>query len=338
MALVPRGRELSHFGDGVTIVREAGQKDLRGIVRLHGEAGELWGRLDPGWAPGPGQAERFERMVGPMIKAREVGVLVAEAGMGDGLGGFALGTVVNNNPFVVSRFGYISCLYVGQEYRGRGLGTALCEGWRHRLAAEGLAAAQTEVCLRDPAAQRFWRAQGFRSFLDHLWSPACTGRQVDLNSPWEVRGAGRGDSEAMLSLWQEMMDVHSALDERLRVGPGWKLEVAELLRRSMGGPHTRVIVADGPGGVIGFALGSIVEKAWGVKPSRDGHVAHLCVTAEYRRRGVGHQLFGWLRDWFQRREAASIHLYASPLNPVSHQFWRSLGFEGYAERLWCSLD
>jgi len=321
----------------VAVIRQADRDDVDGIVRLHSEASEFQGRLDLRLAPSPGDGERFGSVARSMIGAPGGVVLVAEAAGGGSLVGFAVAAEVENGPFVVSRFGYARCICSDESHREPGVAIALYEALRDRLASEGLRAAQTDVPLRDSAAQRFWKARGFRSFLDHFWRPTGTEVYGRHNSPWNVREARASDSEVVLSLWREMMDIHGALDERLRVVASWRSQVAEMLRRWMREPGSRVIVADGPAGVIGFAVGSIEDLVLGLKPSRHGHIAHLCVTAQCRRHGVGRQLFGWLRDWFQRRGVGSIHLYASHLNPVSQRFWRGLGFQDYMKRLWCTL-
>jgi GNAT superfamily N-acetyltransferase len=89
--------------------------------------------------------------------------------------------------------------------------------------------------------------------------------------------------------------------------------------------------------VIGFVVGSVVDVVLGLEPSVRGHVAHLCVTSEWRRRGVGRLLFSSLRDWFLRRGMPSIHAHVSHFSPVSQRFWRAMEFEEYVERLWCDL-
>ena len=100
---------------------------------------------------------------------------------------------------------------------------------------------------------------------------------------------------------------------------------------------SHLVVAEATEGVIGFALGGLVEASTGVRPSACGHIAHLCVNASWRRRGVGRRLWSSLRDWFCSRGVSSIHLYVSHFNPVSQQFWRNLGFEDCMSRLWCDL-
>jgi GNAT superfamily N-acetyltransferase len=322
----------------MAIIREAEREDLEEIVHLHGEASDLQGRLDARLAASPAEARRFPELLRSMIGASGSSIVVAEDRVGDGLDGYAMATTIDNSPFLIAEFAYVACLYVTQRYLGGGLGAALWSSLRDRLVVEGLGVAQTDVSVRDPKARRFWAERGFQSFLDHLWKETEPALPRARSCPWEIRQAEAGDRVAVLELWEEMMVIHSDLDDRLSVGPSWKSEITDLFRRWRTEPRRRVIVAEGPAGVMGFAVGSLAAVVLGLKPSTYGHIAHLCVAAEFRRHGVGRQLFSSLRDWFQVRGVGSIHLYASPLNPVSQQFWRSLGFEDYVERLWCDLS
>jgi ribosomal protein S18 acetylase RimI-like enzyme len=272
-----------------------------------------------------------------MLRARPRRVFVAEDRAGAGLSGYAMGTVAENEPFSVPRYGYVACLYVGRERRDGGMGDALLEAVQGRFKQEGLEATHVDVSCRDIAAQRFWQNRGFQRFLDHLWRPAdsavCGGEDLGF----VVRPAQSGDRGAVVLLWEEMMDIHAAIDSRLSIAPNWRAQMERSFRRWLGDRDNCLIVAEAADDVIGFALGGLARATLGLMPGTYGHIAHMCVSAQWRRRGVGRQLFASLRDWFVGRGVPSIHLYVSCLNPISQQFWRELGFEDYISRLWCDL-
>ena len=321
----------------MTPIRDAEWHDLGEILRLHRLARDAMGHLDPRLATGLHDSDRLRRGLQSMLRARPRAVFVAEDSAGAGLSGYAMGTVAENEPFSVPRYGYMACLYVGRERRDRGMGDALLEVVQGRFKQDGLEATHVDVSCRDMAAQRFWQNRGFRRFLDHLWRPAdsavCAGEDPDF----VVRPARSGDREAVVWLWKEMMDIHAAMDSRLSIAPGWRAQVEHSVRRWLRDHDSCLIVADAADLVVGFALGGLAESTIGLTPGSHGHIAHMCVSAKWRRRGVGRQLFASLRDWFVRRGVPSIHLYVSCLNPVSGQFWRGMGFEDYINRLWCDL-
>jgi len=320
----------------LAVVREAEWSDLDGLVQLHTLAGEDLGRLDHRLAPDPGHSGKLRRTLRSMLGGRSTSVLVMGAEDGR-LEGCTMGIVVNNEPFAVRDHGYLSCLYVGAGHRGSGVGRSLFLGVCDWLKREGVRVVHADASARDAASLRFWQARGFDHYLDHLRLDAATDLVVTDVPGVLVRQAQSGDSEAVIRLWKEMMDFHTPIDGRLSLGPTWRSDVSRATREWLGDGDTSLLVAEAGERVIGFVVGAVVDIVLGLKPSILGHVAHLCVTSEWRRRGVGRLLFSSLRSWFLRRGTLSIHAYVSHLSPVSEAFWRALGFEEYIERLWCDL-
>lgn len=318
-------------------IREAGQHDLAEIMRLHGQASEFYGRLDPRLAPGSEGTEKFRKALQPMLGKQSYPIFVAREDGGEKLLGCVIGKVVDNRPFDVPEFGYIGCFHVDEGWRGQEIGRGLFAIVYDWFKSEGLDAAQVDVSPRNAVGRRFWQKRGFAHFLDHLYrdtEPEATG-VVDPSVV--VRQAEVGDLEAVLSLWEEMMNYHAPLDRRLKVFPGGRGYMTQAIRFWLADEASCLLVAEAGDTVIGFALGGLVDAGLGLKPAEYGHIAHICVTARWRRRGIGRQLFARLRGWFQTKGLSSIHIYVSHFSPVSQRFWRRLGFEEYIERLWCDL-
>jgi len=336
--LVPRWDGSSSLnGDRVALIRGVEWHDLGEIVRLQGRAGDFLSHLDRRLVPERHDAEGFRRELQSMLGARSARVLVAEDKVCATLRGYVMGTVAKNEPFSIPHYGYISCLYVDQEHRGRGVGDALVDtvlGWFKK---NGLMAAQVDVSCCDHAGHDFWQSRGFAGFLDHLWRDTELEGDETVGSRCAVRPARSDDSESVVLLWKEMMEVHAAIDGRLSVGPHWRADVAQLVGRWLQDRDSRLLVAETTDGVIGFALGGLTAVTPGLKASIHGHVAHLCVSPRWRRHGVGRQLVASLREWLLGRSAPSMQVYVSCLNPVSQRFWRGLGYEDYISRLWCDI-
>jgi ribosomal protein S18 acetylase RimI-like enzyme len=327
----------SLIGDAVGLIRDAEWRDLKEIARLRGAAGGSLGRLDVRLSPQGHDTEVFKRELYSMLGTRSACILVAEDKDHGLVTGYVIGTVANNELFSVPRYGYVGCLYVDHEHRGRGLGDALADavfGW---FRWKGLTVAQVDVSCRDPVGRDFWESRGFSRFLDHLWRDTESEVDQTVGSGCAVRPARSDDSEAVVLLWKEMMDVHAAIDGRLSVGPLWRAYVVELVARWLEERDSRLLVAETTDGVIGFVLGGMATVALGLKASIHGHIAHLCVSSRWRRQGVGRQLVASLSEWFLARNAPSVQVYLSCLNPVSQEFWRGLGFEDYICRLWCNI-
>jgi ribosomal protein S18 acetylase RimI-like enzyme len=338
-ALVPKGGEGSLYDGGhLAVVREAGRGDLAGLVELHRLAGEDLGCLDARLAPATRESSEVRSRLRHVLGSSSLFVQVLEDGQERQLAGCAIGAVVNNEPFVVSQHGYLGCLYVRAGHRGSGVGDALLLATSDRLKSQGLSVVQADVSARDGASRGFWRAKGFEPFLDHLRLDIARSVGSSPDVPGVVlREANSADTEDVIRLWKEMMDFHAPVDRRLTVGPGWRDYLSRATRRWLRDRDTALLVADAGGEVVGFAVGRVVDVVLGLRASTHGHVAHLCTTGDWRRRGVGRLLFSSLRSWFARRGMSSIHAHVSHYSPVSQRFWRALGFEEYVERLSCEL-
>ena len=319
----------------MTTIRVARREDQREIVRLYRQASESSGHPGGRLAPAPRDSSRFSRTLEKMICRRRYRVLVAENDTG--LSGYAVGSEVDNGPFVACRYGYVGGAHVDAGREGRGTEVALYDGLIGWFKKRGLGVAQVDVSSGDPSLQRLWARRGFEPFLDHLWRDGGPNSGDTRSMSWMIRRASSSDGEDVIALWKEMMDVHSTLDQRLSIVAEWRDQVAGSVRRWLRDDDYRLIVAEGWDGVVGFALGGVVRRTLGPGPSLYGQVAHMCVGSNWRRRGIGRALFWALRDWFAEGGVPSIHAYVSPLNAVSQRFWRGLGFEDYVSRLWCDL-
>ncbi len=331
------GGESLSFGGGLLAgVRDAEWGDLDGLLRLHMLAREDLSRLDHRLAPEPGDSARLRGTLRSMLGRRSTSVLVMGAEDGR-VTGCAMGVVVHNEPFAVQDYGYLSCLYVREGHRGSGSGDSLLLGVCDWLKRQGVSVVHADVPARDAGSMSFWEARGFDHYLDHLRLSAPTDLDVTDVPGVLVREAQSGDTEVVIRLWREMMDFHAPIDGRLSLGSNWRSEVSRATRGWLRDGDTSLLVAEAGDHVVGFIVGGAVDVVLGLEPSVRGHVAHLCVTSEWRRRGVGRLLFSSLRSWLLRRGTSSIHAHVSHFSPVSQRFWRALGFEEYIERLWCDL-
>jgi ribosomal protein S18 acetylase RimI-like enzyme len=115
------------------------------------------------------------REAGAALRAHVAGIaadgdsllLVAEA---EGqLVGFAAARVLRRPPlFAETERGEIEALFVREEWRRRGVATALVEEVLRALAARGVRRAALQVAVANETGQRFWRALGFADAMDVL--------------------------------------------------------------------------------------------------------------------------------------------------------------------------
>lgn len=146
---------------------------------------------------------------------------------------------------------------------------------------------------------------------------------------YAVREARRTDIPDIVALWTEMMDFHSVYDHRFRFLPNAQRSVEQHLAASLRSRGARIVVAEARGHVMGYTLGEIHERRPIYPVGIYGFVSDISVNAQWRRQGVGRAMVAALLAWFRECGVTAVELFAAERNPVSVEFWQSMGFADY---------
>jgi len=153
-----------------------------------------------------------------------------------------------------------------------------------------------------------------------------------------IREANRRDLPALVALWQEMMDYHRGYDERFRFSANAPREVERHLLETLRSRAARIMLGEAEGHVIGYIVGEVHARRPIYPVGTYGFISDICVTAGWRRRGVGRALVGALDAWFAPQKVTSVELFAAALNPESIAFWRSMGYTDYLRLMRRDMD
>lgn len=149
-----------------------------------------------------------------------------------------------------------------------------------------------------------------------------------------TRAARRGDVEAILPLWREMMDYHARLDPRFQPAPQAEKHWREALSRWLKDDDYSIFVAEAEGRLVGYIIGTIKSSPPVLEPPQFGFISDICVAPEWRRTGVGRSLYETLKGWFRERGLNVMQLNVAQRNRLSQAFWEEMGFEGYLVYMW----
>jgi GNAT superfamily N-acetyltransferase len=152
-----------------------------------------------------------------------------------------------------------------------------------------------------------------------------------------VRRARRDDLDALLDLWQELLDYHANLDRRFAPAAGGRQLFRPTLEAWMADDKWRVLVAEADGQVVGYTIGHIADNPPILEMQQYACVTDICVAPGWRRTGAGRKLFSALRAWFRRHGLSAMQVSVATFNPVSQAFWRTMGFSDYLDRMWLDL-
>lgn len=146
--------------------------------------------------------------------------------------------------------------------------------------------------------------------------------------PYTVRSARLIDLDQIVGLWSALVGHHRTLEPRL-----YKTEIhapasfRAFARRKLDDQDGVVLVADGGGGIGGYLLGSVGQRAPVYVVRTVGMVFDLMVDPTLRTRGIGRALVEAASAEFSRRGISDLQVNYDPNNLEALAFWNALGFK-----------
>jgi GNAT superfamily N-acetyltransferase len=153
-----------------------------------------------------------------------------------------------------------------------------------------------------------------------------------------IRTAVPEDAQAILKLWQEMMEFHSARESFFTLRPEASRSFLAYIRERMKNAQACVAVAERRGEIVGYGMGVISDYPPVYRIDKYGQICEMAVTSSWRRSGLGGKLLKFLQDWFAIRGIRRLEVRAASANEIAEAFWRRSGFKPYMEILERSLD
>jgi [ribosomal protein S18]-alanine N-acetyltransferase len=129
----------------------------------------------------------------------------------------------------------------------------------------------------------------------------------------------------------ETTDIEAvlAIERGAPEAPHWtEHEYRKLLVASEGAAHRRLFVCDDPAGILGFAVGMVLD-AGGVC---EGEIESLAVREEARRKGIGRTLCEAVISWCEEWKAAEVILEVRASSAGAIHLYEQLGFRRTGER------
>jgi len=153
-----------------------------------------------------------------------------------------------------------------------------------------------------------------------------------------VRLARREDGPELYHAWQALRQHYAATDPRIVPTPVSEGEFVAGLREMFARQTSVTFVAEDGGQLVGFISGSIEPNQPDRLPELHATVGYIYVEPEYRRTGLGRQLFQAVADWANRQEGIShFEMAVLASDDQAAAFWRTIGFSPFIQRLWAPL-
>ena len=92
-------------------------------------------------------------------------------------------------------------------------------------------------------------------------------------------------------------------------------------------------MADVGESLAGYAVATVIEYPPIITIDKYGFLQDIAVSAQFRRHGIGRQLFRAAEQWLLARGVPQIEVKVDVLNSVSRAFWDAAGFSRHTETL-----
>jgi ribosomal protein S18 acetylase RimI-like enzyme len=141
-------------------------------------------------------------------------------------------------------------------------------------------------------------------------------------------------------MWLQLVEYHNSLSADL---PHAARNGAEMYARRLNSrlhdSHTRVLVAEKQGELVGFVLGVVVDMVPEMfVEEMAGFLADIYVNPAHRGQGVGRALVDELTEWCRERGVQYVEWYVATSNIEGRAFWKAIGGRDVITRMRINLD
>lgn len=142
-----------------------------------------------------------------------------------------------------------------------------------------------------------------------------------------IRAAVASDAVIIGKMWSKLVAYHRGIDDDM---PRATINGPELYARSLmdrlEDSHTRVLVAEEDGQVVGYVLGVVVDLVPEMfEHESGGFLADIYVEDAFRGRGIGRALVETLAAWFKTHGVEHFEWHVAASNSEALGFWRAIG-------------
>jgi GNAT superfamily N-acetyltransferase len=152
-------------------------------------------------------------------------------------------------------------------------------------------------------------------------------------SVFQVRRATSEDTEAIATLWFEMLNQYATFDPRLRPLPDSIQPCKSAILQWLTREDAQLLVADRQGQCIGYVLG-VIDEIPTLLPRLCGVISDIGIDGHAHQTGIGTALLDAIHAWFREKHIEIIEVRVPHRHPIAQAFWRSKGAHDYFDHLW----
>lgn len=140
----------------------------------------------------------------------------------------------------------------------------------------------------------------------------------------------------MLSLWRELEEVQGPL-RYFPSSPDAEERIMRSFRSALDAPDADVLLLEDDGEAVGMALVHL-ENPSRMSAEQAVELSRVVVQSNRRGTGAGKALVEAAEEWARQRGIRTLVAAIFVANEGSRQFWKTLGFEPWVERMVRPVD
>lgn len=143
----------------------------------------------------------------------------------------------------------------------------------------------------------------------------------------KIRIATADDIPQIQPLWRILMEMHAEMEPMFKPVADAEEKFAVFLASVLTNDNFFVTVAEIDSKIVGYVIVSVSNTPEVFVLRRRMYVQDMVINPEYRRRGIGKELFDAVMKLAKEQKIEKLDLLVAVKNEESNKFWKAMGFE-----------
>lgn len=149
----------------------------------------------------------------------------------------------------------------------------------------------------------------------------------------EIRKATKKDVKGICKINDELADYHTRIDSYYSPAKNVRKSFKDKLVKCINKKDFLILVAVDKNKIVGYFVSEIIEGKGYKVEKRIGYLHTAYIAEDYRRMGIGKEIYDLTKFWFKKNKIKYIELTVDSRNKIGNSAWNKLGFKEYMKKM-----